>query len=327
MYINKVFNVGCAWEMLRENNATELSELQVALANLGYVDSIKEMKDGVLSNLSDMEWRCRNYAFGVRASFKEFKAAPSKPNMIQMGALKSEVAIDIGMNIPTSLDSWVTFRSKSASSLGLIPVLIMPLDVGKDSSFRMSFDYVVQRIQYLDIVEGNSFLILGCSYDYSDIEVIDSDKVIRRTITFEPHQIQAGVGLLSYFSEVLKQRCSEANSKVSIEQDGEKVRLRIKSAAGTEHKVEALLNEYGEVLNGTRQPEQLMTDQVQLLSLQNKLDMAAMEVKHQQSILALTKSNYDQRIFSLEEQVADLKHMISESITSHRIAQDQGKRP
>ncbi|WP_421175192.1 hypothetical protein [Aeromonas enteropelogenes] len=323
LYINKVFNVGCAWEMLRENNATELSELQVALANLGYVDSIKEMKDGVLSNLNDMEWRCRNYAFGARASFKEFKAAPSKPNMINMGALKGEVAIDIGMNIPASLDSWVTFRSKSASSLGLIPVLIMPLDVGKDSSFRMSFDYVVQRIQYLDIVEGNSFLILGCSYDYSDIEVIDSDKVIRRTITFEPHQIQAGVGLLSYFSEVLKQRCSEANSKVSIEQDGEKVRLRIKSAAGTEHKVEALLNEYGEVLNGTRQPEQLMTDQVQLLSLQNKLDMAAMEVKHQQSILALTKSNYDQRIFSLEEQVADLKHMLSESITSHRIAQDQ----
>ncbi|MCS0033967.1 hypothetical protein NB539_17710 [Vibrio parahaemolyticus] len=323
LYINKVFNVGDAWDALRENNATELSELQVALANLGYVDSIKAMKDGVLSNLHEMEWRCRNYLVGGRASFKEFKAAPSEPKMTQMGALKGEVAIDIGMNIPTSLDSWVTFRSKSASSLGLIPVLIMPLDVGEDSSFRMSFDYVVQRIQYLDIVEGNSFLILGCSYDYSDIEVIDSDKVIRRTITFEPHQIQAGVGLLSYFSEVLKQKCSEANSKVSIEQDGEKVRLRIKSDAGTEHKVEALLNEYGEVLNGTRQPEQLMTDQVQLLSLQNKLDMAAMEVKHQQSILALTKSNYDQRIFSLEEQVEDLKHMLSESITSHRIAQDQ----
>ncbi|WP_252035643.1 MULTISPECIES: hypothetical protein [Vibrio] len=225
--------------------------------------------------------------------------------------------------MPTSLDSWVTFRSKSASSLGLIPVLIMPLDIGESSSFRMSFDYVVQRIQYLDIVEGNSFLILGCSYGYSDIEVIDSDKVIRRTITFEPHQIQAGVGLLSYFSEVLKHKCSEANSKVSIEQDGEKVRLRIKSDAGTEQKVEALLNEYGEVLNGTRQPEQLMTDQVQLLSLQNKLDMAAMEVKHQQSVLALTKSNYDQRIFSLEEQIADLKHMLCESITSHRVAQDQ----
>ncbi|TOM82325.1 hypothetical protein CGH68_24000, partial [Vibrio parahaemolyticus] len=39
--------------------------------------------------------------------------------------------------------------------------------------------------------------------------------------------------------------------------------------------------------------------------------------------LALTKSNYDQRIFSLEEQVADLKHMLSESITSYRIAQEQ----
>ncbi|EGR0712966.1 hypothetical protein EX463_21755 [Vibrio alginolyticus] len=323
LYINKVFNVGDAWDALRANNAIELSELQVALANLGYVDSIKEMKDGVLSNLNEMEWRCQKLLAGGRASFKEFKAAPSKPKMIQMGALKGEVAIDIGMNMPTSLDSWVTFRSKSVSSLGFIPILIMPLDVGENSSFRMSFDYVVQRIQYLDIVEGNSFLVLGCSYDYSDIEVIDSDKVIRRTITFEPHQIQAGVGLLSYFSEVLKQKCSEANSKVTIEQDGEKVRLRIKSDTGTEHKVETLLNEYGEVLNGTRHPDQFMTDQIQLMALQNKLDMAAMEVKHQQGILALTKSNYDQRIFSLEEQVADLKHMLSESITSYRIAQEQ----
>lgn len=323
MYINKVFNVGGAWDVLRDSNATELSELQVALANLGHVGSIKDMRDGVLSSLNEMEWRCRNYLVGGGASFKEFKAVPSKPKLIQMGALKREVAIDIGMNVPTSLDSWVTFRSKSASSLGLIPILIMPLHIIEGTSFRMSFDYVVQRIQYLDVVEGNSFLIMGCSYEYSDIEVIDSDTVIRRTITFEPHQIQAGVGLLSYFSEVLKQKCSEANSKVSIEQDGETVRLKIKSDAGTEHKVEALLNEYGEVLNGTRQPELLMTDQVQLLSLQNKLDMAAMEVKHQQSILALTKSNYDHRIFSLEEQVADLKHMLSESITSHRIAQEQ----
>ncbi|EIA1797538.1 hypothetical protein RII69_003968 [Vibrio parahaemolyticus] len=323
LYINKVFNVGGAWDVLRDSNATELSELQVALANLGHVGSIKDMRDGVLSSLNEMEWRCRNYLVGGGASFKEFKAVPSKPKLIQMGALKREVAIDIGMNVPTSLDSWVTFRSKSASSLGLIPILIMPLHIIEGTSFRMSFDYVVQRIQYLDVVEGNSFLIMGCSYEYSDIEVIDSDTVIRRTITFEPHQIQAGVGLLSYFSEVLKQKCSEANSKVSIEQDGETVRLKIKSDAGTEHKVEALLNEYGEVLNGTRQPELLMTDQVQLLSLQNKLDMAAMEVKHQQSILALTKSNYDHRIFSLEEQVADLKHMLSESITSHRIAQEQ----
>lgn len=324
MYINKVFNVGGAWEALQENSVTELSELQVALANLGYVDSAKNMRDGILSNLNDMEWRCRNYlAGGGRASFKEFKAAPSKPKLIQMGALKDKVAIDIGMSMPTSLDSWVTFRSKSASSLGLVPILIMPLDIEEDSSFRMSFDYVVQRIQYLDVVEGNSFLVLGCSYDYSDIEIIDSDTVIRRTITFEPHQIQAGVGLLSYFSEVLKQKCSDSKSKVSIEQDGEKVRLMIKSEAGMEHKVEALLNEYGEVLNGTLPAEQFMTDQVQLLSLQRKLDMAALEVKHHQDILALTKANYDQRIVTLEEQVSGLRQMLSESITSHRIAQEQ----
>ncbi|HDY7455641.1 TPA: hypothetical protein RQJ58_003402 [Vibrio vulnificus] len=74
MYINKVFNVGDAWDALRENNATELSELQVALANLGYVDSIKAMKDGVLSNLHEMEWRCRNYLVGGPSKFQRIQS-------------------------------------------------------------------------------------------------------------------------------------------------------------------------------------------------------------------------------------------------------------
>ncbi|MGR3130908.1 hypothetical protein ABMX79_13600 [Vibrio vulnificus] len=322
MYINKVFNVGNAWERVQTESAEELSELQMALQNLGYVESTKEFKDNILSSLNDSGWKCRTMMGGY-ARFRQFNPSSVKSSMTSMAAMKGNLAVDLGMSMPTNLDSWVTYRAKSTSSLGIVPILVMPLTIDDDSVFRMSFDYAIQRIQYLDIFEDNSFLILGCSYDESYLEVVNLDTVIRRTITFEPHQIQAGMSLLSYFSEILKQKCSESNSKVSIEQDGDKVRLRIKSNFGTEQKVEALLNEYGEVLNGTKQPAQFMTDQIQLLSLQSKLDMAAMEVKHQQNILALTKSNYDQRIVSLEDQVSSLKLMLSNSISTHRLAQEQ----
>lgn len=240
-----------------------------------------------------------------------------------MFAVKDGVGLDINIANAVSFDSWVTYRAKYVSSLDHIPILLLPLrDDGIPRSL-LNFEYAHDRARFLDIVEGNKFIIIGYSIYDTEIEIIDADTVIRRTISFEPHQIQAGVSLLSYFSEVLKQKCSEANSKVSIEQDGEKVRLIIKSEAGMEHKVEALLNEYGEVLNGTLPAEQFMTDQVQLFSLQRKLDMATMEVKHQQDILLLTKANYDQRILTLEEQVSDLRLVVSSNITSHRIAQEQ----
>lgn len=323
LYINKVFNVGGSWEALQNNSSIELSELQIALADLECSNSIQELRDELLVRLERMDWKCALNLGGGPLNFSEFKSAPSSISRIGIRAIKNSTAIDMGMTLPITLDSWIAFRAKAASNLEVLPILILPIYEGKNHSLRLSFDYAVQRIQYLNIVEGNDFLILGCSHHYSSMEIIDAETVIRRTITFEPHQIQAGIGLLSYFSEVLKQKCSQANSKVSIEQDGVKVKLIIKSDSGTEHNVEALLNEYGEVLNGTRAPEQFMTDQVQLLSLQSKLDMAAMEVKHQQNILALTKANYNQRIVSLEDQVAGLRHILSESIISHRIAQEQ----
>ena len=85
--------------------------------------------------------------------------------------------------------------------------------------------------------------------------------------------------------------------------------------------IETLLNDYGLVLNGQLKPEQFMTTEVQVLSLRNKLDMAAIEVKHQKDILALSSANYNHRIESLEDQVKHLKTVLSKSITSSKIAQ------
>lgn len=71
MYINKVFNVGNAWERVQTESAEELSELQMALQNLGYVESTKEFKDNILSSLNDSGWKCRTMMGGY-ARFRQF---------------------------------------------------------------------------------------------------------------------------------------------------------------------------------------------------------------------------------------------------------------
>ncbi|ANQ25172.1 hypothetical protein BA894_01330 [Vibrio natriegens] len=327
LYINKVFNVCEAWERLQEEFSNELNEIQEALCSFN-VDhdssSVNDTRDKVLDSLNKLGWETKTFSYlGIKspAYWRTFDAENAK---VTFKAEKKKIGVDIFNSLVSSLDSWVTYRAKNHSKGGGIAVLIMPTAHNeKITHCRVSFEYMVDRIRFLDIAEGNSFAILGVSTENASTEVIDADTVIRRTITFESHQIQAGVGLLSYFSEVLKQKCSEVNSQVSIEQDGDKVRLMIKTEAGMEHKVEALLNEYGEVLNGTLPAAQFMSDQVHLLSLQRKLDMAALEVKHQQDILALTKENYTQRIVTLEEQVSGLRQILSDSITSHRNAQEQ----
>ncbi|CAK3117398.1 conserved hypothetical protein [Vibrio crassostreae] len=325
LYINKVFNVCGAWEKVSNLEHQSFSELSSAFGELDehwYLSNKNsDAKEEVGNSLREKGWTSKILLGGGPLNLQKFRGTPSS---LPFFLHKDGVGVDWPVHNPSYFDSWVTYKIKVAQSLGVVPVLCLPLYDERLPRSRMTYEYAVERLQYIDIVEGNQFLILGYSPVESEaIQVEEADTVIRRTITFEPHQLQAGVSLLSYFSEVLKQKCSDSNSKVSIEQDGEKVRLMIKSEAGMEHKVEALLNEYGEVLNGTLPAEQFMADQVQLLSLQRKLDMAALEVKHQQDILALTKANYDQRIVTLEEQVSGLRQMLSESITSHRIAQEQ----
>ncbi|RTR38194.1 hypothetical protein EKG38_14615 [Shewanella canadensis] len=320
LYINKVFNACGAWGRLEDEYQAELIDIHTVLNQLDNLDYRRESKEFISEKFSSLNWKSRYFLpVGGLPNYGSFKGPPKRVSML---AIKGHIGVDGPMANATYFDSWVTYKAKSASSLGYVSLMLLPLLGEEDRSRSITFEYAVERAKYLEIAEGSQFVLLGISSVPSNMEIIEADSVSRRTITFEPHQVQAGVGLLSYFSEILKQKCSEANSKVSIEQDGETVRLMIKSEAGLEHKVEALLNEYGEVLNGSLAPETFMTDQIQLLALRNKLDMAAMEVKHYQERMSLVQSNYEQRVFSLEEQVTSLNKLLSESITSHRIAQE-----
>jgi len=323
LFVNKIYNVCGAWEKITNSALSEFEDLKTAFLEVNEVDYSggkgNILKERISENLKNKNWQSQYpLLFGGRVKFKQVNADPKRISFL---AKKEFIVFDMNMASPIYMDSWVSFRTKVMSSNGFIPVLALPLSEDDSLPSGLTYEYAMERIKYLDIFEGNQFIFIGYSSTPSYIEITEADSVVQRTITFEPHQIQAGIGLLSYFSEILKQKMSTFDSKVTIEQDGGKVRLLIKSKAGSVQMIETLLDDYGLVLNGQLAPEQFMSNEVQLLSLRNKLDMAAIEVKHQKDIFALTTSNYNHRIESLEDQLKHLKAVLSKSIISNKVAQ------
>jgi CheY-like chemotaxis protein len=71
------------------------------------------------------------------------------------------------------------------------------------------------------------------------------DKPISRAIAFPPEHSQAAIRILSSFSQILHNKYSAMQVRVSIEQEGEKVRLIIETLEGERECIEETLTKEG----------------------------------------------------------------------------------
>lgn len=138
-----------------------------------------------------------------------------------------------------------------------------------------------------------------------------SGHTIERTIEFAPEFYQAGVSLLSYFGEVLRQKAPETKAKVRIEQDGRLVRLHIESSAGEIETIEKELDQYALVIGEQALPSSLFDNQVYIMQLEHKLDVAKLELKQAHNTLSLLRDLHSQQISNLEQQLASLRELVS----------------
>ncbi|MBO2585499.1 cell division protein FtsZ [Shewanella algae] len=141
---------------------------------------------------------------------------------------------------------------------------------------------------------------------------------LSKSITFTPHQASAGLSILSYFNEFLHQKYSGIEAKVSIEQTENKVCLIVETASGDVEKIEKSLYEFGLVVVGKKVPSEVLKSNLDVERLQMKLDMAVMELKHNERLLTLYQSennSYKNRVISLEEQMYELQRVIGSSLT------------
>ncbi len=154
------------------------------------------------------------------------------------------------------------------------------------------------------------------------LSVPNDEKVVRK-ITFSPGFTQAGIGLLSYFSEIISKKYPEMEVSVSIQQNGNTVTMSITHPDGKREEITHTLNNYGLVLTGKLNPEDLLEDKIQVLALRHKLEITKMEVSQVKEILKLERDNSKKRIETLETEVDSLKSIVGVSMQANQSTQEK----
>ncbi|MBG8559924.1 hypothetical protein I4436_09915 [Pseudomonas qingdaonensis] len=237
--------------------------------------------------------------------------------------------------------SWVLIESPRIVSTGIcdIAVVVTPMNDEIDPHFsegRMPFHSFERALGQLnDLLPLNQkqpFLIIGFSQLESTIDVLEMlpsgvENIVERVIEFPRDLYQAGVGVLSYFGEVLKQKHPDIKAKVRIEQDGNIVRMTIDAPDGTKEVIEKTLQDFALVVTYQAPPETLLDTKLQVHALTSKLMMAEMEVRQVRDLMRISESYQGERIQSLEQDVQFLREQIGCQIraigTSHRLLSEQ----
>lgn len=139
---------------------------------------------------------------------------------------------------------------------------------------------------------------------------------IERIIEFRPEYFQSGITILNYFSTILQQKNPDSKSIVRIEQEGLKVRLLIIPEKGDEIQIiERTLEEYGLVISGRMKMTDFLTDNMQILALENKLEISKLELRFAHKQLEYERQNHLDRIANIENEVNWLRGQIGNTLS------------
>lgn len=181
---------------------------------------------------------------------------------------------------------------------------------GSESDIRKNetiHDCITSPIDYEEL---HTIIIRALEYVRFSKPHDEDDTYIIRSIEFPPEYHQAGLGILNYFGTIVRQKYPSHAIGVRIEQEGLKVRMVIETPEGMKDQVEQTLDEYGLVVMGKMAPEAFMSDPLQVLQLQNKLELTQTELRMTQNVLQLTQKNYEGRMVSLELETRNLQRRV-----------------
>ena len=137
-----------------------------------------------------------------------------------------------------------------------------------------------------------------------------------REIRFPANYKDAGVSILAYFSKVIEEKYPETDATVTISQHGDLVTLKIESDEGELERIEETLASYGRVVKGEIAAKVLLPNSFAAIELENKLELAKMELRlREQSFGALAECQ-NLRILSLEGQVSELRSLIGSQLST-----------
>ncbi|WP_423203934.1 hypothetical protein PGC34_19015 [Pseudomonas kribbensis] len=205
-----------------------------------------------------------------------------------------------------------------------LPIFIMPVQGVLNDTFNRPyaaqmavFETVLGEFKDLEpISHSHPFIIFGVSFEPNPQGVswyeLSKDKrsgenkvVINRSIEFPPEFRQAGLGILNYFGEVVREKYPNEHAKIKIEQDGLTVRMIVEAEDGSRDIIEKALAEYELVVTGQKPPEFLFEDRSKVLELKNELRIAQARIDSQKDLLEYQK-----------EDIKDLKRLFGMALSS-----------
>lgn len=134
-----------------------------------------------------------------------------------------------------------------------------------------------------------------------------------RTIIFQPEFKQAGISILSFFSEIVSRKYPNLDVGIRIEQEGNKVTLIIETPSGEIEKIEKEFGDYGLVVTGKLKVDQYLPNQVDAMLLKHKLEIANLEIRQTRELLNSEREGFSKRIESLEEQIGFMRKIFDKS--------------
>lgn len=167
---------------------------------------------------------------------------------------------------------------------------------------RYNMELIEEQYARLDIAKKDSIAMREKLRIYEGVD----GAPVAREITFEPHQKQAGIQILSYFQEVVDTKYKNKNVRVSIRQEGSKVIMIIISPDdNTKEEVEKTFEEYASVVVGDKSVDSFLDDKLEILALQSKLDIVNAELRNMERILDLK-----------DESIRFFKNVIEQSVST-----------
>jgi hypothetical protein len=137
---------------------------------------------------------------------------------------------------------------------------------------------------------------------------------IIREIVFPPEFHQAGISILSYFREILVQKYPDINVGISIQQISDMVTMTITLPDGKREIVSKALRDYGMVIMGKLDPHLFLDNEIHIIALKHKLELASLEVRHTKELLYSERNQFQKRVDNLEQEVQRLYSIVRKNL-------------
>ncbi len=312
MYLTQVVSYGNAWTTLVEHYPQELADIEAIIAAISpsAIESAQPLRDvsyqqepGVTRYRLEGLWTQLVQSRGWQESTAAVRGAGGRPiHLRALGHVKNRVSLALQRHREV-INRWLYTLAPigTRNDIVQVPIGVSFLQEAEETLFGrrpLPFSILERTREELlalsPLSHTNPFLLLGISLDPHPLEIteIESDLegsshqiVINRSIEFPPEYHQAGLGILSYFGTVLREKYPGHDARVRIEQEGLRVRLVIESDNGDKEVIEKALQEYEMVVRGETQPESFFDSTAKILELKNELRIAQVRIETQRDLI------------------------------------------